>query len=379
MKNIFFVPASGAEAAEHYRDTILKRHPLEEISSYLSHQDISALSRVYKAEPMAIWGALPGRSSIRLWNKMTAGDYILFYQSGKFVMVGEIAHKLLNRPLAEKLWGKSSKGMTWENIYFIINERQIKVDRIDFNQLFGFKENFLPQGFSQILESRQQVFQRHYGDVYDVMIRLDRGERIREKAEAAAGYKLLLDGASVITDGPVEERTITPHTEIQWRLLRMGLASKNEVWIASNDRSKQFEGKRLSDGALEDLPNLGLDPDTTRAVELIDTIWLKGRRVASAFEIENSTSIYSGILRLSDLKAQAPNLTFPLYIVAPDERRDEVMRQMNRPTFGALSVTSSTKYLSYSRIRQLDENYAAKSLPITPEVLSSVAEGFIKP
>ncbi len=51
------------------------------------------------------------------------------------------------------------------------------------------------------------------------------------------------------------------------------------------------------------------------------------------FEIESTTSIYSGILRMSDLLAQQPNISVPLFLVAPDERRDEVIRQVNRPTF----------------------------------------------
>lgn len=304
---------------------------------------------------------------------MAPGDYILFYQSGRFVCVGEISHKLSSRPLAHCLWGTAPSGETWENIYFIINEKHISVDLAKFNELFGFSPNFKPQGFAQILSDRQSVFERHYGDVYDVMIRLDRGDPIREKAAATAGYKLMYQ-ESFTRDSIEEPRPQTPHTEIQWRLLQMGLKSKNEVWVARNDRSKSYEGRPLSDGSLEELPQLGLDPDTSKTVELIDTIWLKGRRVTSAFEVENSTSIYSGILRLADLKAQAPNLTFPLFIVAPDDRRDEVMRQLSRPTFSALSVASSTKYLSYSRVRELGERYVDRNLPITSELLDTTAE-----
>ncbi|MBI3553589.1 MAG: hypothetical protein HY077_13920 [Elusimicrobia bacterium] len=377
MSHIFFVPASGTEAAAHYRDTILRRRSLAEIAPFLSASEARDLQKIYKGDAMAIWGALPGPSSVRNWRAMQPGDNILFYRSGRFVCIGEIAHKFQNAKLAEHLWGKSSTGTTWEHVYFITNEQHIKASLEDFNQLFGFKSNFRPQGFAQILKGRQQVFERHYGLVYDVMIRLDRGEKIREKPDASAGYKLLVDTHSLSLDSaPLgeTERVPSPHTEIQWRLLKMGLTSKNEVWVARNDRTKQFDGVELSEGALETLPNLGLDPETTKTVELIDTLWLKGRRVSSAFEIENSTSIYSGLLRLADLKTQAPNLTFPLYIVAPDERRDDVFRQMKRPTFAAISVTSSTRYLPYSRIRDLDDNYVAKNLPVTPDLLSSVAE-----
>ena len=41
----------------------------------------------------------------------------------------------------------------------------------------------------------------------------------------------------------------------------------------------------------------------------------------SAFEAESTTTIDSGLLRLSDLLALQPNLDIDLYLVAPDERR----------------------------------------------------------
>lgn len=375
MRQIFFVPASGPEAAQHFRDTIVKKWSLSDIVNFVTPKEAAELKRIFKAEPFAIWGARPGPNSKRLWGIMKAGDYILFYQSGRFTCIGEIASKVHNPKLAEHLWGKTKSGETWENVYFIINERHIDVKLDKFNELFGFAKKFLPQGFAQIKTDRQSIFERHYGDVYDVMLKLNDKQEVREKREAAAGYQLMIDKSSVMIDGD-EERVPSEHVEIQSRLKHMGLASNNDVWIARNDRSRQFEGSSLGEGALDSLPNMGLDPATSNTVSLIDTIWLRGMRVVSAFEIENSTSIYSGLLRLADLKAQAPNLTFPLYIVAPDEKRDAVMKQLARPAFGALSVATSTRYLSYGKLRDLDNLYAAKSLPITQELLDSVTERY---
>lgn len=373
-RKIFFVPASGTAAAAHFRDTIERRRAIDELIPDLRAEDAVSLAGAFKGTPMAIWGARPGPSSKRLWNAMRPGDYVLFYQSGKFTCIGEVAHKTRNAKLATRLWGEAPGGETWELVYFLINDVHLLVSLEKFNELFGFKVNFRPQGFAQIRPDRQEIFERHYGDVYDVMIRLHRGQDIREKREAARGYQLMLPD-SFVGNGPVEAPSLpSPHTEIQWRLLRMGALSSNEVWVARNDRSKAYDGNRLDKGALDSLPNLGLDPLTTRTVELIDAIWLRGNRITSAFEVENSTSIDSGILRLSDLKAQAPNLTFPLYIVAPDDRREEVMKKMGRPTFSAISVSSSTRFLPYSKVRNLDEGYAGKGLPVTPELLQSVAE-----
>src|SRR5258707_858006 len=53
----------------------------------------------------------------------------------------------------------------------------------------------------------------------------------------------------------------------------------------------------------------------------------------SAFEIEATTSVYSGLLRMSDLLALQPNIDIRLYLVAPDERREKVGQEILRPTF----------------------------------------------
>jgi hypothetical protein len=53
-------------------------------------------------------------------------------------------------------------------------------------------------------------------------------------------------------------------------------------------------------------------------------LWLSGPAVVAAFEIESTTSIYSGLLRMADLLALQPNLNIPLFLVAPEDRRSEL-------------------------------------------------------
>jgi hypothetical protein len=78
---------------------------------------------------------------------------------------------------------------------------------------------------------------------------------------------------------------------------------------------------------------LQFDEATNRTIELIHVLWLKGNAIIAAFEIESTTSIYSGLLRIADLVAMQPNLSIPLYLVAPEDRREKVVWEINRPTF----------------------------------------------
>lgn len=129
------------------------------------------------------------------------------------------------------------------------------------------------------------------------------------------------------------------HAQIQWLLAKIGQRLGCKVWIAANDQNKEWAGERLGDLSIKSLPALGLDSASQGIIRLIDVVWLKGaNQVAAAFEIEKTTSIYSGLLRMSDLTASSPNLNFPLYIVAPKSRLPRVEKELSRPTFQALEL-----------------------------------------
>jgi len=140
------------------------------------------------------------------------------------------------------------------------------------------------------------------------------------------------------------------HTQIQGWLRDLGKALGFNVWIASNDRSRPYANGRLSDGCLDSLPGAVGAADTVR---LIDVLWLHADsgRVSAAFEVEHSTSIYSGIVRMLDLALAAPEHEEASYfLVAPDEREGEVRDQLCRPAFRRIGRLAP-RYLPYSELR----------------------------
>ena len=162
------------------------------------------------------------------------------------------------------------------------------------------------------------------------------------------------------------------HTQIQWLLAKIGKRLGCSVWIAANDHSKTHNGERLGDLSLKELPTLGLDADAQNIIRLIDVVWIKGaRQVVAALEIESTTSIYSGLLRLSDLIVSVPNLNFDLYIVAPQSRLDKVKRELLRPTFQYLELAERCLYFSFERIVQ--ESEAILSWASDPAVIKQLA------
>ncbi len=145
------------------------------------------------------------------------------------------------------------------------------------------------------------------------------------------------------------------HTEIQWLLLKLGSDMGFSVWVARNDRGRSFNEHRFSElPALKASLPVQFDDATTRTIELIDVLWLGKNAIIAAFEIESTTSIYSGLLRMGDLVAMQPNLNIPLFLVAPEERREKVFAEVNRPTFSRLDprLAEICRYISFESLRE---------------------------
>ena len=131
------------------------------------------------------------------------------------------------------------------------------------------------------------------------------------------------------------------HSEIQLGLAKLGRAEGCKVWVPSSDRNLRWKSESLREYTCDRLPNFGFDENTRRVVSNIDVLWLEGNIIRRAFEVEATTSIYSGLLRLNDLCLAQPNNRIELCIVAEEARRHRVVGQMMRPTFRPLVDTCS--------------------------------------
>ncbi|MFD2181759.1 type II restriction endonuclease [Rhodoplanes azumiensis] len=166
-------------------------------------------------------------------------------------------------------------------------------------------------------------------------------ERVREQSAAAAK-----------AEAAAREADHT-HTEVQGWLRDLGFALGFDVWVAANDGARRYRDGRLGEGCLERLPDRIASAPSADAIRLIDVIWIdrSGGEFVAAFEVEHTTSIYSGIVRMLDLAlgidgASARNF----FLVAPDDRQDDVRAQFARPAFSKVSDLD-LRYLPYSELR----------------------------
>lgn len=87
---------------------------------------------------------------------------------------------------------------------------------------------------------------------------------------------------------------------------------------------------------------------------------MKRNVILKAFEVESTTSVYSGLLRLNDLVLAQPNIQIDLYVAAAASRRQRVYDQMLRPSFQ--SLLPKCEFVTFGNIFQ-QSNYL-QSIPI---------------
>lgn len=183
----------------------------------------------------------------------------------------------------------------------------------------------------------------------------------------------------IVTVAPEEEDCVSSdldaehtHTEIQWKLLELGSKLGMSVWAPMADRKKSWEGQRVGDviRMVSSLPRQ-FDHATMRIISYIDVIWLENQAIVAAFEVEHTSPVYSGLLRMADLMTMQPNLQINWFLVAPDRRFDKFATEIARPTFCGLRkpLHKVCRFLAYTKL--------VKRLEATREFVGHLKPAFL--
>jgi hypothetical protein len=177
-----------------------------------------------------------------------------------------------------------------------------------------------------------------------------------------------------LRDEPViSKRDASAHTKAQSELISLGKITGCSVWIASNDQGRTYAGKPLGADCLKKLPGMGLSDEAMRRISLIDVIWVNQNAPVCAFEVETSTTVYSGLLRMSDLLAVVPALNLQIYIVAPRERQNKVLAELARPTFRKIGLSEYCRYIPSEDLSELMARVKGFGGHIQPTILDTIA------
>jgi hypothetical protein len=198
--------------------------------------------------------------------------------------------------------------------------------------------------------------------------------RVR-RADKDVSVTVPVESAVETAATPQAEPEVRESIRIQALVAEIGSRMGMQIWVPRADRSNVLAEWRGDHPPILDRLPLNYDDTTLRTIEQIHVLWLSGRAIARAFEVEHTTSIYSGILRMADLLALQPNMDIRLHIVAPAARREKVFQELRRPVFSLLEsgpLSESCTYLPYDALRELAEQPHLAHL--SPSVLDEYAE-----
>ena len=145
-----------------------------------------------------------------------------------------------------------------------------------------------------------------------------------------------------------EAQSLT-HTQVQTLLAGIGHFKDYGVYVPERDAggldwtlTERFQLRGSIPSGFEQVKGI---------LSEIDVIWIArgGEAIEGLFEVEHSTTVYSGLLRFNDVLLTDPKVS-RFSIVSNETRRALFSRQLFRPTFRKSGLADLTSFLEYSNV-----------------------------
>jgi hypothetical protein len=139
------------------------------------------------------------------------------------------------------------------------------------------------------------------------------------------------------------------HSQVQTFLASIGHLKRYEVYVPECDAGR-LDWALAERFALRKTIPAGFE-QVRGVLSEIDVIWIArgGEAIEGLFEVEHSTTVYSGLLRFNDIRLTDPKVS-RFSIVSNDKRRGLFARQLFRPTFRKSGLAELTSFLEYSNV-----------------------------
>ncbi len=118
------------------------------------------------------------------------------------------------------------------------------------------------------------------------------------------------------------------HNNIILRLAEIGITKGYECHVGEKEQRSDPRLRQVSSPMGNNVV-FGILPEAWEIVKQIDLLWMKGRAIIAAFEVEKSTTINSGITRFRDLFVAQPNSNIKAIILVPESRLNEANKKVN--------------------------------------------------
>jgi len=152
-----------------------------------------------------------------------------------------------------------------------------------------------------------------------------------------------------VTRGGAKHIPELTHSQVQTLLAGIGNLKGYEVFVPPSDVGRLDWSLSRKFPIAKEVPK-GFR-DVSSILGEIDVIWVASGRatIEGLFEVEHTTSIYSGLLRFNDVLLTNPTVS-RFSIVSEESRRSVFSRQLFRPTFRKSGLSELTTFMEYANV-----------------------------
>ena len=180
MTGIVILPAGRKDAFEDYQRFVRDGHPISDIETYLTDEDLELFRTTSDNDCVHVWGT----SVDGAWRNVERNDIALVYHDGGIVARGQVLHLRNDSDLARYLWKENvdhnrwDDKNPWEYMIFLTDVEEIDVDIEEFNTLVGYDETYRPQGFTRVADKRLDQLSKEESVETAIANLTEAGERV---------------------------------------------------------------------------------------------------------------------------------------------------------------------------------------------------------
>jgi len=249
-------------------------------------------------------------------SEMKSGDRIVYYCKGDSVVKG----------IYEIVQSHFAKETQWPDSPFQFEIKAI----IELEEPYDFKLLVSSLELFENLPDRRKwggVLQGTYNTIRQLK---DSDYRLIEESISQANKEILKDEQKAKEETPDYRQ----HLLLQYKIAEYGLKHGYRVHVAINDKNRIKENLP---GILDEIPQFHAE-QIIRGARRVDVLFFQKDRdiLTHAFEVEHTTNIYSGLLRLNDIAESYPSEEVKFIIISAESNREKFHDELDRPSFSLL-------------------------------------------
>ena len=90
------------------------------------------------------------------WDAIDLDSLGLFFANKEIFAVGRVVYKFINQHLANYFWEPEDGERSYKYMFAFSEIKKVNIPQLSFNQVVGFKENYVTQGFMGLNKIRSR-------------------------------------------------------------------------------------------------------------------------------------------------------------------------------------------------------------------------------